>query len=34
MTEAREREWQRGEYTISTDNDRLDIGKIHDFIAN
>lgn len=34
MTEAREREWQRGEYTISTDNNRLDIRKIHDFIAN
>lgn len=33
MTEAREREWQRGEYTISTDNNRLDIGIIHDFIA-
>lgn len=27
-------EWQRGEYTISTDNDRLDINIIHDFIAN
>ena len=34
MTEAREREWQRGEFTISTDNNRLDIRKIHDFIAN
>lgn len=34
MTEAREREWQRGEYTISTDNNRLDIQTIHDFIAN
>jgi len=33
MTEAREREWQRGEYTISTDNNRLDIGIIHDFIS-
>ena len=26
--------WQRGEYTISTDNDRLDIRVIHDFISN
>lgn len=34
MTEAREREWQRGEYTISTDNNRLDTRTIHDFIAN
>lgn len=34
MTEAREREWRRGEFTISTDNNRLDIRKIHDFIAN
>ena len=34
MTEAREREWQRGEYTISTDNNRLDIRIIHDFISN
>lgn len=34
MTEAREREWQRGEYTISTDNKRLDIRSIHDFISN
>ncbi|HEX9425367.1 MAG TPA: GNAT family N-acetyltransferase [Pyrinomonadaceae bacterium] len=34
MTEAGEREWQRGEYTISTDNNRLDIHTIHDFIAN
>lgn len=33
MTEAGEREWQRGEYTISTDNNRLDIGIIHDFIS-
>jgi len=34
MTEAGERDWQRGEYTISTDNNRLDIHTIHDFIAN
>ncbi|HSS22256.1 MAG TPA: GNAT family N-acetyltransferase [Pyrinomonadaceae bacterium] len=26
--------WQRGEYTISTDNDRLDIRVIHDYISN
>ena len=34
MTEAREREWQRGEYAISTHDDRLDISVILDFIAN
>jgi GNAT superfamily N-acetyltransferase len=34
MTEAGEREWQRGEYTISTDNTRLNIHTIHDFVAN
>src|SRR5688572_16653181 len=34
MTEAPEQEWQRGEYTVSTDNNRLDIPTIHDFIAN
>lgn len=34
MTAAREHEWQRGEYTISTDNQRLDIKIIHDFISN
>ena len=34
MTEARERHWQRGEYTISTDNQLLDVGIIHDFISN
>lgn len=34
MTAAREREWQRGEYTVSTDNNRLDIRTIHDFMAN
>ncbi len=34
MTEAGEREWQRGEYIISTDNERLDLAIIHDFISN
>ena len=34
MTEVREREWQRGEYTISTENKRLDIRRIHDFVSN
>lgn len=34
MTEVPEREWQRGEYTISTDSKRLDISVIHDFISN
>jgi GNAT superfamily N-acetyltransferase len=34
MSEAREREWQRGEYAISTDDKRLDIPLIHDFVAN
>lgn len=28
------REWQRGEYKISTDDNRLDIRVIHDFISN
>jgi GNAT superfamily N-acetyltransferase len=27
-------EWQRGEYTISTDDTRLDIPLIHDFLSN
>jgi GNAT superfamily N-acetyltransferase len=27
-------EWQQGEYTVSTDNDRLDLNVIHDFISN
>jgi GNAT superfamily N-acetyltransferase len=26
-------EWQRGEYSISTDRDRLDLEVIHDFLA-
>lgn len=26
-------EWQRGEYTISTDPQRLDVGKIHEFLS-
>jgi GNAT superfamily N-acetyltransferase len=34
MTEARESEWQRGEYTISTNNNRLNIRIIQDFISN
>ena len=34
MTEVREREWRRGEYTISTENKRLDIRRIHDFVSN
>jgi hypothetical protein len=34
MTEAGEREWQRDEYTISTDRHRLDIPVIHDFVSN
>jgi len=33
MTEG-EREWRRGEYTISTDKTRLDLAIIHDFISN
>lgn len=33
MTEG-ECEWQRGEYTISTNNDRLNIQLVHDFISN
>jgi len=28
------REWQRGEYLISTDMDRLDLGFIHNFLSN
>jgi len=31
---AGEGEWRRGEYTISTDNQRLDLAIIHDFISN
>lgn len=34
MMAVGEREWQRGEYTISTDNKRLDLRVIHDFISN
>jgi GNAT superfamily N-acetyltransferase len=34
MMEAGEREWQRGEYAISTDDKRLDLGAIHDFVSN
>ena len=32
--DAEIREWQRGEYTISTHDNRLDIRVIHDFISN
>lgn len=28
------KEWQRGEYTISTDQSRLDVNLIHDFLTN
>jgi GNAT superfamily N-acetyltransferase len=28
------KEWQRGEYTISTNNARLDLKLIHDFLSN
>jgi len=34
MTEARGCEWQQGDYIISTDNNRLDVRIIHDFISN
>ncbi len=34
MTEAGAREWQRGEYAISTDDERLDLETIHDFVSN
>jgi GNAT superfamily N-acetyltransferase len=34
MKAAPTREWSRNEYTVSTDDALLDIGIIHDFIAN
>jgi GNAT superfamily N-acetyltransferase len=34
MTEAGECEWQRGEYSISTENERFDLALIHDFISH
>jgi GNAT superfamily N-acetyltransferase len=34
MTAGRQREWRRGEFTISTDNKLLDTLLIHDFISN
>jgi len=34
MTEPTGTVWQKGQYTISTDNDRLNLPIIHDFIAN
>lgn len=33
MTDAAGQSWQRGEYIISTDNNRLNIPLIHDFIS-
>jgi GNAT superfamily N-acetyltransferase len=34
MPETNAREWQRAEYTISTDIERLDIPLIHNFLSN
>ena len=34
MTDVFHREWTRNEYTISTNNARLDLPLIHDFISN
>ncbi len=34
MTDAAGQTWQKGEYLISTDNHRLNIPLIHDFISN
>ena len=34
MTEGGEREWRRGQYTISTDDEHLDLALIQDFISN
>lgn len=34
MTEVARQAWQQGEYIISTDNQRLNIPLIHDFISN
>jgi GNAT superfamily N-acetyltransferase len=34
MILGEDREWRRGEYLISTDNQRLDLTVIHDFISN
>jgi GNAT superfamily N-acetyltransferase len=34
MTEAGAREWHRGDYTISTDNERLEIPTIHHYLSN
>lgn len=33
MSETGERDWQRGEYAISTDDERLDISVIHHFVS-
>ena len=34
MNSSEQETWQRGEYTISTDQSLLDIDLIHDFISN
>jgi GNAT superfamily N-acetyltransferase len=34
MTDASGQTWRRGDFTISTDNNRLNIPLIHDFISN
>jgi GNAT superfamily N-acetyltransferase len=33
MIQSAARQWQQGDYTISTDNQRLDISVIHEFIS-
>lgn len=33
MTEGGELEWRRGDYTISTNNEHLDLAIIHNFIS-
>ena len=34
MTEGGNLEWRRGDYTISTNNEQLDLAIIHNFISN
>jgi GNAT superfamily N-acetyltransferase len=34
MIQGAAREWHQGDYTISTDDERLDLPLIHDFISN
>ena|SRR5688500_4859046 len=34
MTEGGKLEWRRGDYTISTNNEQLDLAIIHTFISN